>query len=349
MELQFTSSIVQDCSNGCIYHYIIEPTEVKEILHEDNEINNVLQKKLYRKRRTDMFHLLQECVSKSIQSLICSQLIMIAKPGQYRSLCLSGKILTDCTTITDNDIIVIPSGSNQGIYTGGLLQLQEIIQATGRFCEILVENELNTPYEKWFSKVHITVHEPMNTKVIDEQIIELKRQLTQLENVNIELEDRVFQFCIKKSELEDVITQLTQQQKGYINKNDVEKQDTETNTYETVKQCVDEVNDYVKNILNKTINGKKQLTPYNLLEEVVSYYNDCKYQIKSINRHIDIVDVVKEMLLSKEYILSDFFKKNKLDLKDIQFKFKMLTSPETISKDEILAEVFNIDNTVSLI
>jgi hypothetical protein len=85
------------------------------------------------------------------------------------------------------------------------------------------------------------------------------------------------------------------------------------------------------------------LTQDNLLEEAVSYYRDNNIKI------IDIVEVIKLMLNSSKYILSDDFKKNKLDLKDIQFKFKMMTSPESISRDDILAEVFNIDNTVSLI
>jgi hypothetical protein len=84
------------------------------------------------------------------------------------------------------------------------------------------------------------------------------------------------------------------------------------------------------------------LTPTNLLDLAVEYS-------KSNKLHGNIVDILKHMINSSEYILSDHFKTNKLDFKDIQFKFKMLASPESISKDEILYEVFNIDTTVSLI
>lgn len=64
---------------------------------------------------------------------------------------------------------------------------------------------------------------------------------------------------------------------------------------------------------------------------------------------IDIVEVIKMMLNSSKYILSDEFKKSKIYLKDIQFKFKELASPESITRHDILFEVFNIDNSVSLI
>lgn len=86
-----------------------------------------------------------------------------------------------------------------------------------------------------------------------------------------------------------------------------------------------------------------KLTHVNLLEKAVAYYNDNDIQI------LDIVEIVKLMLNSSKYILSDEFKTNKIDLKDIQFKFKELASPESITKDDILLEVFNIDNMVSLI
>lgn len=86
------------------------------------------------------------------------------------------------------------------------------------------------------------------------------------------------------------------------------------------------------------------LTPDNLLQEAVMF-------VKSSENHIacDIIDIIKSMLSSSRYILSDDFTKTKLDLKNIQFKFKMLTVPENISRDEVLAEVFNIDHSISLI
>lgn len=209
----------------------------------------------------------------------------------------------------------------------------------------------------------ILSQEYKNQDVKDAWVYGLKRNLTEIDHYK-------YKFFRTVEEFDDYIKNEFNTYKNYkltvktINderssctrSNCTEKEtqtvlNTSINTYDTVKQCIDEVNDYVKNVLNKTINGKKQLTPYNLLEEVVSYYidTDMESHVKCMSKEPNIVEVVKEMLISKEYILSDDFKKNKLDLKDIQFKFKMLTSPETISKDEILAEVFNIDNTVSLI
>jgi hypothetical protein len=86
------------------------------------------------------------------------------------------------------------------------------------------------------------------------------------------------------------------------------------------------------------------LTPQNLLTEAVTFV-----KLSETQKSLDIVETIKSMLSSSRYILSDDFKKNKLDLKDIQFKFKLMTSPQTITRDEILAEVFDIDNTVSFI
>lgn len=84
------------------------------------------------------------------------------------------------------------------------------------------------------------------------------------------------------------------------------------------------------------------LTPTNLLDYAVKYAKTNKLQG-------NVVDVLKHMINSSEFILSDDFKTHKLDLKDIQFKFKMLACPESISHDEILYEVFNINTIVSLI
>lgn len=117
--------------------------------------------------------------------------------------------------------------------------------------------------------------------------------------------------------------------------------------------CNREIDEIKTNIndLFKTLQSTKSnseglfniLTHNNLLEEAVSYYNKNDIEI------LDIVEVIKLMLNSSKYILSDEFKNNKLDLKDIQFKFKELASPENITRDDVLLEVFNIDNSVSLI
>jgi hypothetical protein len=93
----------------------------------------------------------------------------------------------------------------------------------------------------------------------------------------------------------------------------------------------------------KTTKEKSVITPENVMDQAIFYHNETKMT------RCDIVETIQEMLRSSRYTLSDDFKKKKLDLKDIQFKFKMMVSPESISKDDILAEVFNIDNTVSLI
>ena len=98
-----------------------------------------------------------------------------------------------------------------------------------------------------------------------------------------------------------------------------------------------------KQTQKKIIDNYCILAHNNLLEEAVSYYN--KNDIDTL----DVVEVIKLMLNSSKYILSDEFKKNKMDLKDIQFKFKELASPENITRDDVLLEVFNIDNNVSLI
>lgn len=93
----------------------------------------------------------------------------------------------------------------------------------------------------------------------------------------------------------------------------------------------------------KIIDNYIKITLDNLLEAAVSFHNDNDIETT------DIVEVIKLMLNSSKYILSDEFKNNKLDLKDIQFKFKELASPENITRDDVLLEVFNIDNSVSLL
>lgn len=85
------------------------------------------------------------------------------------------------------------------------------------------------------------------------------------------------------------------------------------------------------------------ITPENLIDQTVFYHKEAKMT------SCDVIETIKDMLSSSRYTLSDDFNKNKLDFKSIQFKFKALVSPKTISRDDILTEVFNIDNTISLI
>lgn len=202
MEINFTSCQVVSCSNGRIYHYKLEPAVVTDILDEDSEINAVLQKKEYRKRRIAMFKLLQECVRKSIHVKVCQHLIMISHPqGQlYLPTCLSGKTLPECTTINDDDLIVIQSGSSHyGMSTDNFLYLQEIIYATGRYCEVVTHDTTN---QLEYSHVQLIVHEQPSTREIDDQNNAMKEHIRQLDEANNKLMGMI----------EDVISQLTQKQ-----------------------------------------------------------------------------------------------------------------------------------------
>lgn len=212
MEINFSSDTVQGCSNGSIYHYVLEPAVVSEVLDTDNEINEVLQRKEYRKRRTLMFQVLQECIITSPQSKVCSALLMIPKSNsQYKPMCLTGKILSECTAITDNDIIVVYSGqSHFGITPANILYIQEIVQATGRFCEVVTHDAVD--YNNRFSKVRLIVHERPSTKVLEDQNAKLKQKVAELEKRNNDLEDMIALLEVNQFELDDIITQLTQEQ-----------------------------------------------------------------------------------------------------------------------------------------
>jgi hypothetical protein len=78
-----------------------------------------------------------------------------------------------------------------------------------------------------------------------------------------------------------------------------------------------------------------QLTPQNLLDECVAFFNSNTTLCNG-----DIVSTIKHMLNTKKFILSDDFKKSKLDLQDISLRYKTLTYPDEISREEILDAVF---------
>lgn len=201
-------------------------------------------------------------------------------------------------------------------------------------------------------KVCILSKAYVNQEIKDAWVFGLKRSITELEKYKVFRTIEEFDYYIK-NEFNPyknlILTVKTTNDEVTFSKSNATEKETQTthnsskNTYDTVKQCVDEVDDYVKSIFKKTTNNKIELKSYNILEKAIEYYN------RFDTEELDIVETICKMLASKEYVLSDDFKKNKLDLKDIQFKFKMLTSPETITKNEILAEVFNIDNSVSFI
>lgn len=207
MEINLVKSEVQGCSGySSIFHYTFEPSKVTEILDKDSEINEVLQRRQFCQRRVDMFKFLQKCVRKSMNSKVSSELIMIPKPsfGVY-PMVLSSKLLPECNTITDNDIIVMYCGqSHCGINTENILYLQEIICATGNVCEVVVQEDV--------SRVKLVIQQKPNPKVLENKIIELQHKVTQLEQAKTDLENKVFQVCVNNSDLEDIIRQLTQQE-----------------------------------------------------------------------------------------------------------------------------------------
>lgn len=202
--------------------------------------------------------------------------------------------------------------------------------------------------------VCILSEEYVNQEVKDAWVYGLKRSITDLEKYKVFRTIQEFDDFIKKEfntyRNLTLTVKTTNNEASFTKSNETKKgtqttQNTSINTYDTVKQCVDEVNDYVKSMLNKTIDNKIQLNSYNLLEKAVEY---CNSQLGYTEEH-DIIETIKSMLSSGQYVLSDDFKKNKLDLKDIRFKFKMLTSSKSITQNEILVEVFDIDNSVSFI
>jgi hypothetical protein len=200
MEINFTSSTVQGCSNGSIYHYILEPSVVKETLHDDTEINQVLLRKKFRERRNLMFEFLKECTSMHINARC--KIMMIPKPnlGSYLPMCLKGKKLNECNCITDNDIIVMPSGQDHtGINPYQILYLQESIYQSNCFCEIIVDDNM-------FSKVKLIVHARQNN------------------DVQSLLEEKV-------DELEDIISQITQK---HTNTNETQFTNVDDNTKKEV-------------------------------------------------------------------------------------------------------------------
>lgn len=78
-----------------------------------------------------------------------------------------------------------------------------------------------------------------------------------------------------------------------------------------------------------------QLTPQNLLDECVAFFNSNTALCTG-----DVVSTIKHMLNTKKFILSDEFKKSKLDLQDISFQYKVLTNPQEMSREEIIDAVF---------
>jgi hypothetical protein len=83
-----------------------------------------------------------------------------------------------------------------------------------------------------------------------------------------------------------------------------------------------------------------RLTPQNLLDECVAFFNSNTSLCSG-----DVVSTIKHMLNTKQFILSDEFKKSKLDLQDISFQYKVLTNPQEMSREEVIDAVFNVNNS----
>lgn len=86
-----------------------------------------------------------------------------------------------------------------------------------------------------------------------------------------------------------------------------------------------------------------ELTHDNLLEQAVKYYKlnydpDEEDLDKAMDE--DIVDVLRVMLSSPDYILSREFAKNKLDLQNMQTKFAKQILPRTYTYDAVISRVF---------
>jgi hypothetical protein len=87
-------------------------------------------------------------------------------------------------------------------------------------------------------------------------------------------------------------------------------------------------------------NKVKIISHDNLLTLATEYYKAAE------TKEDDIVDTLKSMICSSQYMFSERFKREKMNLNDVQFKFRMLTQPQSISNDEIIAKLFKTNNTV---
>lgn len=99
----------------------------------------------------------------------------------------------------------------------------------------------------------------------------------------------------------------------------------------------------VYDFIDRTGNNRKYkiISHDNLLTLASDFYKATEH------KEADIVDTLKAMICSSQYLFSERFKKEKMDLNDIQFKFRMLTQPESIARGELISKLFKIDlNTV---
>lgn len=194
--------------------------------------------------------------------------------------------------------------------------------------------------------------ESLHNKQLLSMLLELKSHM-------VILQGRIEEYSkhyVTQRKLEDMKYEIT----NYMDEEVEKVYNFIDETAQEINECISNINRDVQDELmninaeltalkGKTHAPKKIIDKYcsltldNLLEEAVAYYKDNDIETS------DIVEVIKLMLHSAKYILSDEFKNNKIDLKDTQFKFKELASPESITRNDVLLEVFNIDNSLSLI
>lgn len=161
-----------------------------------------------------------------------------------------------------------------------------------------------------------------NNATIEDAIIELrttsnKRLLECESNVEVALATRDAVIDLECN-IEDIHTTISNMQ------DDLQK---------CVHPCTLDNPSYLTKTNNKNI---VVLNPDNILDNCVQFYKTHILLYKN-----DIVEIIKQMLNTKEYLLGEGFKLKKLDMKEVAFNYKMLTEPHEISRDEILDIVFN--------
>jgi hypothetical protein len=86
--------------------------------------------------------------------------------------------------------------------------------------------------------------------------------------------------------------------------------------------------------LSQQSSQARTLTPFNILEESINFY-------KTNNlTSLDIMDTVKEMLDSKQYILSESFMSSKLNFEDVNTLFMSAIAPKDVKRDDLQKLLF---------
>lgn len=98
----------------------------------------------------------------------------------------------------------------------------------------------------------------------------------------------------------------------------------------------------VKNVMSDT--PITELTHDNILSKAVEFVH-VHYEKIDVDEHPDdLVYILTLMLSSPDFILSDEFCANKLNLREMQIKFQRIISPTDMSRDDVIEQVFGYDN-----